>query len=440
MARIIAEKCLIPAAPYTECPVMTSRDRALILALSTFGLAFAGTAAWVHYQLLTAPGRTAFCEINQTFACTQVYLSRFGAEQGVPVAVGGVLWFALIGLIAWMTRPGASSAQAGDDPTTAYLFILATAGFSETLYLEYASFFLLREHCVLCIGTHVAVIGLFIVTGLPNMIPMRDVPGRIARDLGTLVRRPAALVLAVAFVVAAVSLIDAFPKPPARRPGLPPAAPRTPATSAPAPGRQTAQPELDRVAAFLQSWDRVRRASVSVPADGAKLVIVKFNDYLCPTCKVMYYTLKPILEKYQRTNAGAIKYVVKDFPLNSGCNAAIAQTKPGHEASCAAAVAARMARAAGKADAMEQWLWENQEKLTTASVKAAVSRVLGPTDFDGQLAALLPDIRRDAAEGAALKLTATPTFYFNGVPVVGQYPANLIDAGIEHELTKRPRG
>ena len=38
-----------------------------------------------------------------------------------------------------------------------------------------------------------------------------------------------------------------------------------------------------------------------VPADGAKVVIVKFNDYQCPACKLTYETYKQILAKYTGT-------------------------------------------------------------------------------------------------------------------------------------------
>ena len=68
----------------------------LLLAVAGLGLALAST--WVHYRLLTDPGYVSPCNFNAHFSCTQVYLSPYGAVAGVPVALGGVLWFALVAL------------------------------------------------------------------------------------------------------------------------------------------------------------------------------------------------------------------------------------------------------------------------------------------------------------------------------------------------------
>ena len=52
----------------------------------------------------------------------------------------------------------------------------------------------------------------------------------------------------------------------------------------------------------------------NVPADGAKVVVLKFNDFQCPGCKEGWSYFTPILEEFARTNPGAVKYVMKDYP------------------------------------------------------------------------------------------------------------------------------
>ena len=113
------------------------------------------------------------------------------------------------------------------------------------------------------------------------------------------------------------------------------------------------QDELDK--RFVEAWAKQPRANLGIPAGSAKVVIVKFNDWMCPGCKIWYQQLKPVLAKYQ-TPAGAIKYVEKDFPWNAQCNTSIQQTFPGHEAACAAAVAVRLAAEKGKREVMAEWL------------------------------------------------------------------------------------
>ena len=46
-----------------------------------------------------------------------------------------------------------------------------------------ASALVLKTYCILCIGTYVAVIGLFLVSGATNSVPMTRLPGRLAADL-----------------------------------------------------------------------------------------------------------------------------------------------------------------------------------------------------------------------------------------------------------------
>ena len=79
---------------------MSSRFRGLILVFALVGLGFATASTWVHYKVVSDPTYTSPCDINAAFNCTQVYLSRFGSIGGVPVALGGIFWFALVALVA----------------------------------------------------------------------------------------------------------------------------------------------------------------------------------------------------------------------------------------------------------------------------------------------------------------------------------------------------
>ena len=60
-----------------------------------------------------------------------------------------------------------------------------------------------------------------------------------------------------------------------------------------------------------------------MPAGDAKVLIVKFNDYQCPACKLTYESYKPLLQKYVAT--GQVKYVVKQYPLEPECNPGVAE-------------------------------------------------------------------------------------------------------------------
>jgi protein-disulfide isomerase len=181
----------------------------------------------------------------------------------------------------------------------------------------------------------------------------------------------------------------------------------------------------------------------------AKVIVVKFNDWLCPMCKGMALAYQPVLDKYQKSDPGAVKVVLKDWPWNTDCNFKAGRTLPGHEGACSAAVAVRLARDHGKGDAMIDWIFSNQERLDQLGVSGAgaqasqmirdqVATQLGIKDFDHEAGPKTVDIRRDVADGSALNVTSTPTFFINGVRIPdGQTLApEYFDLAIQIELKK----
>src|SRR6187431_53820 len=157
---------------------MSSRTRGLILAFAVVGFGLSAASSYVHYKLLTDPGYVSPCDVNTTFSCSQVYLSRFGSVAGVPVAIGGLIWFGLAGLLAGFGRAdGKPSVAAG------YLLALSVIGVGVSLYLAYASFFVLRTGCLLCMGTYVCVASIFLLSLFSNGESVMRLPSRLLADL-----------------------------------------------------------------------------------------------------------------------------------------------------------------------------------------------------------------------------------------------------------------
>jgi uncharacterized membrane protein/protein-disulfide isomerase len=398
---------------------MTPRTRWLILGLALVGLAFAGAATYVHYRLLTEPNYVSPCDINARFNCSELYLSSYGTVRGISVAVAGVVFFGMVALIAALGETRATSSAA---VAPAYLFALATIGLAVTLYLGWASVFVLKTYCILCMGTYVAIIGLFIVSGSASSVPMTGLPGRLFGDVRDLVRNPVHLFAGLLFVALAAALIGWFPK--------------EGSVGAATASRSPASKSDEQ--AFDEAWAQQPRVDLGIPAEGAKVIVVKFNDWQCPSCKAAYNAYKPVLDRYEEAMPGAIKYVTKDYPLNNRCNFSV----PGqqHPGACEAAAAVRLATEHGKANEMIDWLFSHQESLTPESVGAEVKTLLGTADFAREYARLLPDIKRDAADGAALQVAYTPTFYVNGIKA--QYPGGgfltvpHLEYALQYELKK----
>src|SRR6187402_3356861 len=103
-------------------PPMTPLARKLLTGFALLGLLASSAATYVHYNLLKNPDYSSFCDINATVSCKAAYLSRYGSFAGVPVAVGGILFFTWVLLLIWGSR-GKSRIQ---DSAPSYIFAGST--------------------------------------------------------------------------------------------------------------------------------------------------------------------------------------------------------------------------------------------------------------------------------------------------------------------------
>jgi protein-disulfide isomerase len=204
------------------------------------------------------------------------------------------------------------------------------------------------------------------------------------------------------------------------------------------------QDELD--AAFIDAWKQQLRETLNVPPTRAKLVVVKFNDWMCPGCRAAAEAFRPLLARYEAI-PGALQYVDKDWPWNVKCNAGTTATFLGHEASCDAAAAVRLAADRGKREAMASWLFANQPETDAARatmpdrVRAKVTEMLVVKDFAAAYALKLPAIRQDVSEGQALKIHSTPTYFINGIRAVGAdqgtIPVHYFELALKYEFDRK---
>ncbi len=406
------------AAPSTATPFMW------VAAL--LGLGASAESSRVHYKLLTDPSYASVCDVSETVSCTNAYSSAYGVMAGVPTALLGVLFFAGVLLVLALTSRSASSRA----HAATYVLAMASVGLLVVGYLGYASLVVLGTVCLLCVTTYVAVVGLFVSAVTATRVSMSALPERLSADLRRLFTTPAATSALVAFVAAAAALLWSFPSDTlqasaAEAGGTGGAGEEQAAAIAPlAPAQQQ---ELEKFIAAQQ------RVPVMVATEGAAVVLVKFNDYMCPPCGQTFAEYKPVLAKWAKEYPGKLKFVTKDFPLDPECN----QFAPGgsHQASCEAAVAVRLAREKGKAAPMEDWLFANQATLTPAAVKQSVQTIGGVMDFDARYQATLQLVKGDIAQGGQLQVQGTPTFFLNGIRLPG-LRAQFLDAAIAMEMKR----
>jgi len=376
-------------------------------------------AVYVHHRLLFDPRYASLCDINSTVSCSEVLLSRYSTAYGIPVAILGVIWFAgvlvLVGAATW-------GRQSLRENVPGYLFALSTIGLAVILYLGYVSIAVLRVYCPLCLTADAAVVGLFIVSGAATSFPMTTLPKRFLHDLRTSFVTPVAIAVIALFIAGAGSAVALFARESAIAEGVSASAVAQLASA-------------DQRSEFDRWYAAQPRVPLIVPTEGAKVLIVDFSDFQCPFCKQAYITLKPIIDKYNAQQPNTVKLVLKDFPLDSKCNANVQNGGP-HPFACEAAVAVRLAKAKGREQALEDYLFANQEAFSSENIRKWAQEIGGVTDYDAKYAATIEEVKGDIAFGHTVQVKATPTMFINGVKVEGVLAPQYLDRAIATELQR----
>ncbi|CAN5368375.1 hypothetical protein BH10ACI3_BH10ACI3_17110 [soil metagenome] len=158
------------------------------------------------------------------------------------------------------------------------------------------------------------------------------------------------------------------------------------------------------------------------PADGP-VTIVMFSDFQCSACSATH----PILKKAMAAYPGKIRFVVRDFPLESI-----------HENGFNAALAAGAANLQGKFFDYTEVLYTHQNALDRASLtKYAADLGLNVKQFelDFNSEKVAAEVRKDMADGEAYLVNSTPTIFVNGVRV-RNLSADGFKAAIDKALAK----
>ena len=398
---------------------MNRRVRTWLILFALAGLFASATSTYVHAQLVMDPGYTSFCDVNSRVTCSQVYESRFGSVAGVPVALGGVVWFVGVLLLIMIDVRGPKESR---DNVGGYLVVWSTLGLSVAMYMAYASFIVLQTFCVLCGVVYVSVIGVFLLSEAVSTTPVSSLPAALVQDLGRLARRPVGLSVLLAFLIGSVASATFFP--------------RSQSLAVEVLEPDSLTETVDRRSEFDRWWAGQPRVEQSFTEEDATVVVVKFNDYQCPACAETFRLYESIFAKYESSHPGAVRQLTMDYPLDPACND---QSENGpHAAACEAAVAVRLARQVGEneADQMVRWLYTNQEGMRSETIKTALLDIAGVNDFDERYPVMVEAVKADIGVGAKIPVEATPTFVINGVLLKGGLSPDFFDRAIAYELER----
>jgi protein-disulfide isomerase len=199
-----------------------------------------------------------------------------------------------------------------------------------------------------------------------------------------------------------------------------------PVAAAPQGAAQDAAPAVQQAAEPTPEFRRYDVPEDDDPVFGAAeapITIIEFSDYECPYCRKWHLEVWPQL---QAAYADQIRLVYRDFPLTNI-----------HPNATPAAVAANCAQEQDMYFPYSEKLFEMKLNLGTTTY-LAYAEELG-LDMDAFNECLesnryLAEVEADYQYAAELGIRSTPTFFVNGIPVVGAQPFEVFKSLIDKEL------
>ncbi|MEM5802063.1 MAG: DsbA family protein [Candidatus Aenigmatarchaeota archaeon] len=156
----------------------------------------------------------------------------------------------------------------------------------------------------------------------------------------------------------------------------------------------------------------------------AKVTMIEFSDFQCPFCARFWKDTLPLLEE-EYIKTGKLKFVYRDFPLDF------------HQFAKKAAEAAECANEQNKFWEYHDKLFENQQALDITSLKRYAQELgLDTAKFNECLDSgkYANEVQKDVQDGMAYGVSGTPTFFINGIKVVGAQPYSVFKRIIDQEL------
>jgi protein-disulfide isomerase/uncharacterized membrane protein len=377
-------------------PLAKNNENTWLLILMIVSLVTMAVHAYLtlqHYQLKLglAEGRSV-CNLNATFNCDSVAISKYSALFGIPMALLGLLSqivffialftvrFDLSTKIAWLRR---------------FLFWFSCFVFATSVVMGLISTFALGTFCLFCMATY--LLSIVQLIGAWKIQPQSPF-SFLSSDIGTLLME-ARWVLVLLVLIPGIGwmsnamILDSY--------GF---------------GRiqvaiQDSLAQWD--AAPTQNFQEDRGLSLTRSAGPVKMTIVEFADFLCPHCKAA----SPTLEAFTQSHPD-VKLIFKTFPLDGKCNKAISRAGDGLRCQLAAAVVCAQNQGQKGWEA-HHWIFERQEQFHTTTFSNVSDQIvkdlhLDKPSFDTCLNAdaTQETIQSMAQEGASIP--GTPTIFVNG--------------------------
>ena len=322
--------------------------------------------------------------------CDAVRASAYSSLWGVPVPVFGVAGYALLAIVIF-AEPLFTAALAR---LARFVFLGMTGiGFLFSLYLDYLQAFVIHSYCAWCVASGIVMAALFALA-IWNVVRAGPEPEPAVR-LKCVQNLFAICVAGLLVGVPAFYLLMG-------RSGL-----------AQAPPEAAANVPLELL---------VRPDSHAAGNPRAPLTVVEFGDFECPVCSRGEDAAREIRTRYARQ----IRFVFRQLPLTRI-----------HPLAQKAAEAAECAGAQGKFWEMVEKIYSRQYDMGIEGLKRDAAELgLEQSRFNDCLTtgAMAGRVRRDAEDGRALGVRATPTYFVGQKKIEGVLTEAQFSQSIDEQL------
>lgn len=165
--------------------------------------------------------------------------------------------------------------------------------------------------------------------------------------------------------------------------------------------------------------------------DNAKVTLIAFEDFRCPFCEKFFSSVLPQLKK-DYIDTGKVKFYFRNFQFLGS-------------ASVLAGNAGECANEQNKFWDFHDYMYKNQPDESDTSMYTVdnLTQIAGNLGIDtNQFQQCLSnnkyakDVTNDMNEGQKVGVSATPTFFINGNPLIGAQPYSAFQTIIDQELKK----
>jgi vitamin-K-epoxide reductase (warfarin-sensitive) len=132
----------------------------VIALLSCAGVVVSSVSLYHHY----GTSKSSFCDFGNSFNCDMVNRSIYSTVAGVPVALLGVLGYAVLLCLSSIYRTKAE--------TPVMLLIASVVGLVFAFYLTYIEAFVLATWCILCLSSLALIL---LIAGFSALLVMQDI-------------------------------------------------------------------------------------------------------------------------------------------------------------------------------------------------------------------------------------------------------------------------